>query len=311
MDNPRISVCIPTYNFARFLPDAIESVLHQTWQDYELLIIDNASTDETREVVGRYAGKDRRIRLIINRENIGQINNWNKCLAEARGIYIKYLFADDVLTSPVALARMVGVLEADSRVSLVASARRIVDAELQERKTCAMYRSDRSVEGPKVIARSLWEHKNLIGEASAVMFRRTQAVRGFSSDYIALNDLEMWFHLLEQGALHFIAEPLCSIRLHPQQATHDVTMRPEVLLDTKYLLAEYLGKGYNRFGGIARRIIEYDRRYNVWKAYRRGRISREQFIDHLGGGLAGFYGLLPLYKLYRPVQKIRDRLVYR
>lgn len=94
--NPFFSVCIPTYNYAQFLPEAIESVLHQRFGDYELLIQDNCSTDNTDEVVARF--DDPRISYVKNSSNLGMFGNLNKVCARSRGKYIKVLCADDVLS---------------------------------------------------------------------------------------------------------------------------------------------------------------------------------------------------------------------
>lgn len=124
--NPKVSVCIPAYNYARFLPQAIESVLSQSFGDFELLVIDDGSTDDTRDVVAGYAARDGRIVFRANPVNRGMVPNWNLCLRESRGEYVKFLFADDFLVSQDALGRMADILDADASVSLVASARHVI-----------------------------------------------------------------------------------------------------------------------------------------------------------------------------------------
>ena len=78
-----VSVCIPTYNYGRFLGQAIESVLAQTWGDFELVVCDNASTDDTQDVVASF--RDERIRSYRNDANIGLFGNFSRCLELARG----------------------------------------------------------------------------------------------------------------------------------------------------------------------------------------------------------------------------------
>jgi glycosyltransferase involved in cell wall biosynthesis len=80
---PKVSVCIPTYNTARYLPEAIESVLCQEFDDNELVICDNASTDDTSEICGRY--RKERVRYVRFDEFVGQAANWNRCLQLATG----------------------------------------------------------------------------------------------------------------------------------------------------------------------------------------------------------------------------------
>ena len=90
----KVTVAIPTYNRAHYLPEAIESVLAQTFQDFELLILDNASTDNTPELVKSF--KDERIRYVRNQTNIGMFGNCNKALELARGEYVIIFHDDDI-----------------------------------------------------------------------------------------------------------------------------------------------------------------------------------------------------------------------
>jgi glycosyltransferase involved in cell wall biosynthesis len=85
MKSPTVSILIPTYNYARHLPAAIESVLDQDFLDFELLIADDASTDNTEEICREYEAKDSRIRFFCHAENLGMVENWNWCLQQARG----------------------------------------------------------------------------------------------------------------------------------------------------------------------------------------------------------------------------------
>src|SRR4029078_349231 len=103
MTSPLVSILIPTYDYGRYLPEAIESVLEQDYPNFEVLISDDASRDDSAKVIARYAAKDPRIRAHIQPANLGMVENWNWCLREARGEYIKFLFGDDKLASREAL----------------------------------------------------------------------------------------------------------------------------------------------------------------------------------------------------------------
>src|SRR5512134_2699028 len=119
---PTVSVCIPTYRGAAHVAAAIESVLRQSFTDFELIISDDNSPDATVEIAAGY--KDARIRLLRNPRNLGAEGNWNRCLAAARGRYFKLLPQDDVLVADC-LERQVAVLEQDDerRLALVFCAR--------------------------------------------------------------------------------------------------------------------------------------------------------------------------------------------
>src|SRR5207247_9187673 len=92
---PLVSICMPAYNASRWIGDAIQSALSQTWSNVELVISDNASLDSTLAIARSYS--DPRIRVEANPANIGAIRNENRVLGLARGEYVKFLHADDLL----------------------------------------------------------------------------------------------------------------------------------------------------------------------------------------------------------------------
>ena len=96
---PTISIFIPVYNMAGFLPDAVESALGQTYADLELVIVDNASTDGSYEIATDYARRDARVRAVRNDSNIGPLANFNRGFEFARGAWLKFLCADDWLAA--------------------------------------------------------------------------------------------------------------------------------------------------------------------------------------------------------------------
>ena len=118
---------MPTYNYAAYLPEAIASVLAQDFRDFELLIIDDCSSDNTAEVVKPFCAADARVRFAVNRTNLGMVNNWKQCLEQARAPYIKYLFGDDKLAGPYALGKLMGLMRKNPSAVLAASARKIMD----------------------------------------------------------------------------------------------------------------------------------------------------------------------------------------
>ena len=118
MSTPKVSVCIPTFNGASYVGATIDSVLKQNFQDFEIVIVDNCSTDHTEAIVKEHLLLSEKIIFYKNEQNIGMAENFNKCLEYARGEYIKYLCADDLLL-PGCLEQMVNGLDAHPEVSLV------------------------------------------------------------------------------------------------------------------------------------------------------------------------------------------------
>ncbi|MHC4329547.1 MAG: glycosyltransferase family 2 protein [Planctomycetota bacterium] len=126
--NPRVSIGLPVYNGADFLEQAIESILRQTFVDFELIICDNASTDSTREICLKYCERDSRIRYHRNSSNIGAAPNFNKVFSLSRGRYFKWAAHDDLL-EPGYLQKCVEVLDEDPSVVLCTTEIIIVDSE--------------------------------------------------------------------------------------------------------------------------------------------------------------------------------------
>ncbi len=202
----------------------------QTYGSVEILVLDNASTDNTSQVVADVTGGDTRVRYVRNEANLGMVGNFSACISAVRGKYIKFLCADDILVLDC-VSSMVNAFESHPETALVASARLLVDGDLAPLRTAGFSSRSLWIDGDTAI-RDCFFRGNLIGEPTAVMFRRQQALRGFREDYPQLMDLEMWVHLLQSGGMSYIARPLCKIRQHPQQATQQ-NLKSGIVLDNK------------------------------------------------------------------------------
>ncbi len=125
---PTVSIGVPVYNGENFLAEAIESVLAQSFGDFELILCDNASTDGTRAICEAYAARDARIRYYRNPRNLGAAANYNRAFALSRGRYFKWLAHDDRL-HPAFLERTVAVMEARPEVVLCGSQVRVINSD--------------------------------------------------------------------------------------------------------------------------------------------------------------------------------------
>jgi glycosyltransferase involved in cell wall biosynthesis len=126
--SPRVSLGMPVYNAERYLEQALDSLLAQTFENFEIVICDNASTDATEEICRRYAEKDDRIRYFRNRTNYGLVDNFNLVFRLSRGEYFKWSSSDDVC-APDYLKRAVEILDDDPSVVLVFSLMGRIDEE--------------------------------------------------------------------------------------------------------------------------------------------------------------------------------------
>ena len=118
MKTPLVTIGMPVYNGDRYLAEAIDSILAQTFEDFELLICDNASTDETRSICACYVQRDPRVRYERNPRNMGAAYSYNRVVELARGKYFRHAAHDDLL-APRNLERCVEILEADPGIVLV------------------------------------------------------------------------------------------------------------------------------------------------------------------------------------------------
>jgi glycosyltransferase involved in cell wall biosynthesis len=209
-----VSVCVPSYRGAAYIAATIESALAQTFSDFELLIVDDDSPDETAEVVSRYV--DPRLRFLRNERRLGAEANWNRCLDLARGRYFKLLPQDDLL-APRCLARQVDVLESDKgdRLALVFCARTIIDENTRAILSRGYAGRGGVVPSRCLIRACLRRGANLIGEPGGVLFRTALARRvgGFDASLGYVIDLDYWCRLLVEGDAYYIAEKLASFRV--------------------------------------------------------------------------------------------------
>jgi len=307
--SPKVSVCIPTYNYADYLPAAVDSVLNQDFRDFELIIIDDRSSDNTVDVVQKYL-TDERVSFEVNERNLGLAGNWNRCLSRARGEYIKFVFADDLLASTEALGRMVSILDSDPSVSLLACARNIIDADSRLVRVMREFKKGFTDSGTEIIHLCLIRQANLIGEPTVVLFRRADSVRGFDASYDQLIDLEMWFHLLEKGRFSFIDEPLASFRVHSRQKTAE-NARNLIHFDEFFrILEDYLSRPYMNSWGVTKYYLKVDMVYQFWKSKKKGLVDRKTALERIGArfSVPEFFLVLPIYKTVKPFYKLLKKM---
>ena len=304
--SPLVSVCIDIFNYAEYLPEAIESVIAQKFSDWELIIVDDKSSDRSFEIAQEYATRDSRIRALQNPVNLGMVRNRNACLREARGKYIKCLHADDFLASQDALQVMVELMEAHPALSLVASAMLFVDSNSKPVQQVCHFQSGRFLAGTTVITQCLWQQKNLIGGPSAVMFRRELASRGFDENYFHAADLEMWFHLLEKGAFAYIPQPLTAYRLHQNQQTEKDKCTLSAAQDRLGIYRTYLSKKEFRLRGWIKSLMMLQ---SIKRLARRSRAlglnksAAKQAIAEFGA--VRYYALLPCLTLWHCARQFK------
>lgn len=213
---PKISICIPTFNGARHLGTALESILSQSFENFELIVVDDMSDDGTYELLRRYAKNDKRIHVSRGPDHVGLFENYNRCMLRAKGEYIKLLAQDDVLAED-ALTIMEHVLHTKEEVFSVGCARNIISPEGTLMRVASGYDRSAKISGRKAIRDMLMSLSNDIADPSSMMFRRKVVGTGFSGKYSYLT-LEFWCRLFNYGSFYHINKPLCFQRQHTGQA---------------------------------------------------------------------------------------------
>ncbi len=224
-EEPLVSVCIPTYNGARFIDAALASVAAQDYERIEVVAVDDGSRDGTADRLRAWDARP--LRLFVHRRNRGHTRTWNETVARSRGTLIKFLHQDDELCSDC-VTRMVCALEGAPAAGLVFSRRHIAFEDVpaqQAREWLAVAgRLDRRFgdlaavnHGPELLRR--WAeagfYENWIGEPSAVMVRRDSlACVGTFGPYVAqATDMELWARIMSRYDVCFIDDELAVFRV--------------------------------------------------------------------------------------------------
>ncbi len=210
---PRVSICLPVYNGERYLAEAIESVLRQTENDWELIICDDGSADGSLELAKSYSSRDTRIRLRQNPTRLGLFSNYNACMELATGEFIK-LFAQDDLLHPELLQQCLLAAVANSDAALIAVAKHWVNNQGEVVEVIQQFDKETKVSSEDVMFENLSQFTNWVGEPSCVMFPRRNVGTGFDTDFYHSGDIEFWFRILRNGPLYYLPDVLCSFRRH-------------------------------------------------------------------------------------------------
>lgn len=241
---PKVSILLTCYNHIRFLPECLESILAQTYQDFEIIAIDDGSKDGTREWL---AARPEPIKRIFNEKNLGTYGSLNRALAEATGEFIAVLNDDDVW-APTKLERQLELFAAHPKVGLVHTDGGFIDGEGKPISGSPLGFEFPRTETGDVLLDLLYQNKII---ASAVLVRREcfEQLGGFNPAYFGSGDWEMWLRIAEQFEVGFVAEPLTFYRVHGANASHklDRIWKDDEQLREWIRTREsvYRGKGYD------------------------------------------------------------------
>ena len=210
-DSPHLTVAFTTYNVERYLAGAFDGILAQDYDDFEIVVCDNGSTDETWDICQRYASKDNRFRIYRNETNLGYAGNFQRVVSLARGDYFRLTAHDDRI-APTLLRRCVAALEANPR-SVLAYPRGVAidddDVEIcpspGERDLRSPSPSRRIID----LVRALQHCNEVYGVVVTDVLRRTRLIGTYVS-----SDRRLLVELAARGEFELVDEPLFYRRLH-------------------------------------------------------------------------------------------------
>lgn len=218
---PKVSIVIPNYNYARFLPERMESIFLQTYQDYEVILLDDCSTDDSRELLTEYAKHEKVTHCIFNEQNSGSpFEQWHKGVMLARGEWVWIAEADDVADSCF-LDRMMEVAIKSLDVTMIFSHLRCIDANgkliFQQQET-----EDVLYTGEQFIKEKLI-YSTTIFNVSSCVFRRETYLQLDTMKYRSMKkggDYMFYVLMAEHGCVFECGSVLDNFRCHAKSTSH-------------------------------------------------------------------------------------------
>lgn len=219
---PLISVCMPVFNGEKYIPESIESVLAQTEKMFELLVVDNCSTDRTLEIVSVYS--DPRIKTHKNDRNLGLFGNVNECVKIAKGKYIVILPHDDLIL-PSMLETFSQTLESDRKIGLVYSSYYQIDSESKRIKAVITEPASRVMSGDEAFRKFIRTCPIQCAMIRRDIFRR---IGTFDPDLPLSGDVNMWCRIALNGyKIAYHKAPQNCTRVHPSSMTRYISTKGE------------------------------------------------------------------------------------
>jgi len=272
---PRVSIVIPTYNGGQFLRECLASVQAQTLGDFEVVIVDDDSDDDTLAIATEFAARDARFRVQRNPRQLGLVGNWNRCLELSRGTWIKLLFQDDTI-APDCLQELVAACERHQCAFGFCSRDFLFDAQVTARNRDYFLRHQARVEtsfGAHTDAETFSKfcaahpETNPVGEPTVTIFRRSllKQCGRFNVALIQMCDSEYWLRLGSRVGVTYVPRRLATFRVHAGSATAQNhaqrTFRTEVL---DPLIIQYLILRSPKHRGLRRALCQQVGAVRAW-----------------------------------------------
>jgi glycosyltransferase involved in cell wall biosynthesis len=243
---PNINILIPVFNAAAYLPQTIESVLAQTYPDWEMFVVDDCSQDDSYAIACEYASRDTRITAVRNEHNLGMMKNWNKGIGLCQSVYFAKLDADD-WWHPNMLEASLRILEESPRVGMVCTAYQNVDSagqliagSLSELPSFAKNKAFSCVDLVKLGASQMLQY-NILRQGISLIRRRIFEELG-KYTLIRSADTELYFRIGCHYLIHCIDQPYYFYRTHPESDSAKIStegLREQLLYEVKRMIVDY------------------------------------------------------------------------
>lgn len=235
---PKVSVLMSCYDAARWLNEAIKSVLNQTFSDFEFIIIDDGSTDDTLNIIRRFAERDSRIHVVV-KKNTGLSDSLNVGIDRAYGEWIARIDADDICM-PDRLHKQLVYAQAHPKHVYIGSGLLEIDSNGHPLKIYGYPVRHTTLLNHLQTARKFPPHSSAFYRSTAV-----RAVGGYRSRIQRAQDWDLWLRLSEVGDLGSLKEPLVKIRKHALQISHEEGGRRQICDSTIGIISYFLRRyGY-------------------------------------------------------------------
>ena len=222
MNNPLVSVIIPNYNHARFLDERIQSVLNQTYQNFEVIILDDKSTDNSVEVINKYKDNPHVSHVVVNEENSGStFKQWHKGFELAKGEVVWIAESDDSCDFTLLETLVVGYIENNAVLAFCRSCICDIEGNKSVYKHQSNLLGDFSMSGRDFISQYMIQ-LNAVANASSAIFDRKVAM-SIDKQYMSMRgegDWLFWIELMERGNVFFCTQELNFFRFHQINTTN-------------------------------------------------------------------------------------------
>lgn len=254
---PLVSVVIPCFNRESLIGETLDSVLNQSFENFEVILIDNCSTDNTMMVLNEYSRLDERVKVIQNDRNVGMYPNWNVGLEHVQGKYYKHLSSDNILHKEF-LSEAVSIMEEDESIDLVITSMGQIDINGNDINPSRVYTQTGYIEREYLLAKSKEFFDDYPGAPDNQLIR-TELIKENSINYNAEEfpySADMDFTLtclLQSKKIYTVSKSLVFLRIHSDTNTQDSSLNVDRLTELKRYQEKFFLNDYE--GGLARFTI--------------------------------------------------------